>query len=329
VANEDVEPVATATEPQPQPPSPQGDSASQPVQSSTGGTDATPLSSQPADPRTKIDDERVAHLQRRLLFSLASLDRGIAATSDDVTRVDNLVRQLEAAGGAVVLTHVASEPIERTPYEKEFFPGSAPLDAAASLSSATQEWGRATTRMNKTPLQMLDGRWRLVFSSGFASGSLGGRRPGPPSALLPLTLGQVYQDINLAAQELDNVVTLSSKLSLASLPWVNNATVPSINARLKHSVEILGANTIRITYDRTVVKFSGGISNWLDSLPDIETPKLRKVDEALYSSTKSLRGGTFDVTFLDDSMRITRGDRGELRIFLKQDDASLNWEEQE
>lgn len=43
-------------------------------------------------------------------------------------------------------------------------------------------------------LDLLQGRWRLVFSSGFATGSLGGQRPGPPvGRLLPLTLGQVCE----------------------------------------------------------------------------------------------------------------------------------------
>jgi hypothetical protein len=37
----------------------------------------------------------------------------------------------------------------------------------------------------------LNGTWRLVYSSGFASGSLGGLRPGPPAALVPVTIGQV------------------------------------------------------------------------------------------------------------------------------------------
>jgi hypothetical protein len=42
-------------------------------------------------------------------------------------------------------------------------------------------------------LELLQGRWRLVFTSGFATGSLGGERPGPSlGRLLPLTLGQVY-----------------------------------------------------------------------------------------------------------------------------------------
>lgn len=44
-------------------------------------------------------------------------------------------------------------------------------------------------------MALLDGRWRLLYSSGFSSGSLGGRRPGPSFGAGPFTLGQVYQDI--------------------------------------------------------------------------------------------------------------------------------------
>lgn len=44
-------------------------------------------------------------------------------------------------------------------------------------------------------MALLDGRWRLLYSSGFSSGSLGGRRPGPSFGSGPFTLGQVYQDI--------------------------------------------------------------------------------------------------------------------------------------
>lgn len=49
----------------------------------------------------------------------------------------------------------------------------------------------------KPAMQLLDGRWRLVFSSGFSGGSLGGRRPGPSlGSLGPLTLGPIFQDIS-------------------------------------------------------------------------------------------------------------------------------------
>jgi PAP_fibrillin len=33
------------------------------------------------------------------------------------------------------------------------------------------------------------------------------------------------------------------------------------------------------------------------------------------------RSATFNVTFLDDAMRVTRGDRGELRVYIRDDEA--------
>ena len=38
---------------------------------------------------------------------------------------------------------------------------------------------------------LLSGTWRLAYSSAFTSGSLGGQRPGPAAALIPVTIGQV------------------------------------------------------------------------------------------------------------------------------------------
>ena len=40
-------------------------------------------------------------------------------------------------------------------------------------------------------MSLFSGTWRLVYSSAFASGSLGGFRPGPQAALVPVTIGQV------------------------------------------------------------------------------------------------------------------------------------------
>lgn len=210
---------------------------------------------------------------------MATLDRGLAASSDDVTRVENLALQLENAGEPVV------------------------LDILTSNNS---------TNKRKSRLELLDGRWRLAYSSGFSGGNLGGRRPGPPASLAPVTLGAVYQDIFLAAKELDNVVTLTAKVSLASLFQVDP---PAVTARLKHSFSIEGAATVRIVFEKTIAKTSGGIGGWLDSLPQFATPML---PESLRPVTAPARGATFDVTFLDEKMRITRGDRGELRVFVKE-----------
>ena len=65
----------------------------------------------------------------------------------------------------------------------------AELEAAAAFAEEKSEGGFDTNWEDQ-----LQGRWSLVYSSGFAStGSLGGRRPGPPAAVVPplFKLGQV------------------------------------------------------------------------------------------------------------------------------------------
>jgi hypothetical protein len=174
---------------------------------------------------------------------------------------------------------------------------------------------------NKSGMQLLDGRWRLIFSSGFvATGSLGGLRPGPfSSAASPLfSLGQVYQDIWVGKSELDNVVELTLKPTLASLlpSFVSDtldARQPQATARLRHSFEVVGAGTVRIVFEDTEVKVTGGLGGWLDNVPNLVAPRLPDV----LQPPSSLRGATFDVVYLDDEMRVTRGDRGEVRVFLK------------
>ncbi|KAH7316220.1 hypothetical protein KP509_21G083500 [Ceratopteris richardii] len=147
----------------------------------------------------------------------------------------------------------------------------------------------------------LQGRWRLVYSSAFASGSLGGMRPGPPAGASPFTLGQVYQRIDVFAKELDNIVELRLR-TLWPLPPI------VVEATLAHSYEVIGDNVIKIVFEKTLVKPKEG----LEQVPPFTLPQL---PEFLRPSA-GLRSGTFECTFLDQNMRITRGDRGELRIFV-------------
>jgi len=153
-------------------------------------------------------------------------------------------------------------------------------------------------------LDLLQGRWRLVFTSGFATGSLGGERPGPPvGRLLPLTLGQVYQRIDIASKELDNIVDLR-----IGTPW----PLPSleVTATLAHTFEVTSSNGIRIVFEKTTVKPTGGLSQ----LPSFDTPPL---PEFLRQPSSDRGTGNFDTTYLDEDFRISRGDRGELRIFVR------------
>ncbi len=52
-----------------------------------------------------------------------------------------------------------------------------------------------------------------MYSSGFASGSIGGRQPGPPAGLLPARLGQVLENAVLHKMLADYCPRLSMALA--------------------------------------------------------------------------------------------------------------------
>ncbi|KAG6552315.1 hypothetical protein Mapa_006168 [Marchantia paleacea] len=154
-------------------------------------------------------------------------------------------------------------------------------------------------------LDKLQGRWRLIFSSGFSSGSYGGQRPGPNIARSPFSLGSVYQRIDVVTRELDNIVDLRFPA-----PW----PLPplEVTATLAHSFELAGGSKIRLIFEKTFVKPAGALSE----IPQFELPTLPQFVRGNFSNNS--RGtGEFETTYLDKDFRISRGDRGELRIFVK------------
>ncbi|KAI4345833.1 hypothetical protein L6164_012924 [Bauhinia variegata] len=151
-------------------------------------------------------------------------------------------------------------------------------------------------------LDKLQGRWKLIYSSAFSSRTLGGSRPGPPiRRLLPITLGQVFQRIDIVSKDFDNIVELQ-----LGVPW----PLPplEVTATLAHKFELIGFSKIKITFEKTTVKTSGNLSQ----LPPLEIPR---IPDALRPRSNT-GSGEFEVTYLDADARITRGDRGELRVFV-------------
>lgn len=151
-------------------------------------------------------------------------------------------------------------------------------------------------------LDKLQGRWKLIYSSAFSSRTLGGSRPGPPTGrLLPITLGQVFQRIDVFSRDFDNIVELE-----LGAPW----PIPPIEltATLAHKFELIGTSKMKIVFEKTTVKTTGNLSQ----LPPLEVPRL---PDALRQSSNT-GTGDFEVTYLDSDTRITRGDRGELRVFV-------------
>ncbi|WOH08598.1 hypothetical protein DCAR_0728042 [Daucus carota subsp. sativus] len=212
-------------------------------------------------PTPKLDDkskaELIGSLKIKLLSTVSGLNKGLAATEDDLQKADVIAKEIEEAGG--------------------------PVDLSVDLDK-------------------LQGRWKLIYSSAFSSRTLGGSRPGPPTGrLLPITLGQVFQRIDILSKDFDNIVELE-----LGAPW----PIPpvEVTATLAHKFELTGTSSVKIVFEKTTVKTTGNLSQ----IPPLEIPQL---PDALRPSTN--RGsGDFDVTYLDSDIRITRGDRGELRVFV-------------
>lgn len=73
-------------------------------------------------------------------------------------------------------------------------------------------------------------------------------------------------------------------------------------------MNVIGSAKLKIKFEKTTVKASGNLSQ----LPPLELPRL---PDALRPPANA-GSGEFEVTFLDADSRITRGDKGELRVFV-------------
>jgi len=168
-------------------------------------------------------------------------------------------------------------------------------------------------------LSKIDGLWRLVYSSALSAGS--GSGGGASSQSLPVfqtpdtgsfnsfgpgsQVGQVYARISSRKQKLENIVEVFLRSPLPFLPQLGKVT---LNLEHKLEVEDGDARRVKITLEQVTARNQGGPARQL-RLPPLKIPVLDVLS--------SQGAGIFDTTYCDDELRITRGDRGEIRVFVK------------
>jgi hypothetical protein len=227
----------------------------------------TPLTSLDASP-DKGDDQGTK-IKKRLLYVVSGLDRGFSASSAAIAEVEANIASLLSIAQPVNLSW--------TPAKED----------------------------KPSTLALLNGTWRLVYSSAFAKG-------GAPT-LPGYKLGQVYQAIAAYSSRLDNIVEFYGTINLPSLPGLPPVDPIVLTTNLKHYFEPVGGSTVSITFEDTEVKGTGGFNGLLGKLPQFALPQL---PEGFRPSRES-RTSTFEEIFLDEDTRITRGARGELRVFVR------------
>lgn len=135
----------------------------------------------------------------------------------------------------------------------------------------------------------LDGEWALQYSNrGLSPGYV-----GPP--LFPKIVS-VTQRIDSSTMRLDNSVTLSGPLG-------------DIKIILGHAMQVQSDSfpaVVRINFDSLVI----------DASPSPLLPTSMDIS-ALLGPQLLPRTGLFETSFCDEDMRISRGERGEMRVFSK------------
>ena len=142
-------------------------------------------------------------------------------------------------------------------------------------------------------LQHVRGRgWRVAGFTAPGAGAPGAR------------LGSVYQRLSSERKTCDNVVRLGFGPQGASFTG---------EASLGHAYVVAGSTT-RITFTGVTLE-SGAFGLPRVTLPTPLDALPEDAKEAAFGA--GLQSGAFDTTFVDDDVRVSRGDRGETRVFVR------------
>jgi hypothetical protein len=106
---------------------------------------------------------------------------------------------------------------------------------------------------------------------------------------------------------LDNIVELR-----VPAPWPLPGAL-TLTATLAHTLEATGGAGVRIRFEEVTFRGRGLRGARPLTLPS--PLKALGIDDSILPP--NLRGGAFETTFVDGEARVSRGDRGEVRVFVR------------
>ncbi|MBD2104790.1 PAP/fibrillin family protein [Leptolyngbya sp. FACHB-261] len=167
---------------------------------------------------------------------------------------------------------------------------------AILVAAAALEAYNPTPRPTETP-QKLDGNWRLLYTTSEELLNLG-RVPA-------LKLGQIYQCIRASSGRVYNVAEITG------LPLLEGLV--SVGARF----EVVSERRVNVQFERFVLGLQRlinytDVNNFLERFEAGE--KFRAVDFEIKNREQR---GWLEVTYLDDDLRISRGNEGSLFVLSK------------
>lgn len=166
------------------------------------------------------------------------------------------------------------------------------------LAAIAQLETQNPTLVPTTSGELLDGDWKLLYTT--SRGILGLNRP--PF----LKLGTVYQSIRAAEQRVYNIAEVNNQ-------WSALAGIVSVGA----GFEVLSSKRVQVKFERAVV----GLQSWTGYKgPDtftqrLDDPKRFPALDARFDTEK--QQGWLDITYLDQDLRIGRGNEGSVFVLQK------------
>jgi hypothetical protein len=171
------------------------------------------------------------------------------------------------------------------------------LQKQAILSAVAQLEDRNPTPYPLEAVDKLDGNWRLLYTTSEELLQID-RFPF-------LKLGQIYQYIRAEGTKIYNIA------EVAGVPYLEGLV--SVAARF----EPVSDRRVKVNFERGIVGLQRliGYRSVIDFIQEIESGK--KFTAIDFNITNREQKGWLDITYLDDDLRIGRGNEGNIFVLTK------------